>query len=380
MQKVKISIGTKTMVRFLLVVIGFALAGLIIYKAQVALMIIGVSAFMAVALNTPVTKLANLLPGRSRVAATALSYVAIVALLGTLITLVVPPVVEQTAKFTSAIPSIANEVVDRWTILHDVLEKYGLESSLDEALASIQQMATNFAGNIGKAAIGSIGSLMDFITALILVLVLTFLMLMEGPSWINKYFASFSTASETKKKQQQNVLKRIYGVITGYVNGQLMVSAIGAVVAGIMVFILSLLFTDMPSNLSAPIAVITFVLSLIPMFGAVIAGTIAAIILAMNSLPAAIIYVVFFVIYQQIENNFISPTIQGKQIALSALIILISVTIGVYMFGILGGIIAIPIAGTIQVLLDEYYFNKPKNDNGTAKSSSSNKKLVTNKK
>ena len=380
MQKVKISIGTKTMVRFLLVVIGFALAGLIIYKAQVALMIIGISAFMAVALNTPVTKLANLLPGRSRVAATALSYVAIVALLGTLITLVVPPVVEQTAKFTSAIPSIANEVVDRWTILHDVLEKYGLESSLDEALASIQQMATNFAGNIGKAAIGSIGSLMDFITALILVLVLTFLMLMEGPSWINKYFASFSTASETKKKQQQNVLKRIYGVITGYVNGQLMVSSIGAVVAGIMVFILSLLFTDMPSNLSAPIAVITFALSLIPMFGAAIAGTIATIILAMNSLPAAIIYVVFFVIYQQIENNFISPTIQGKQIALSALIILMSVTIGVYMFGILGGIIAIPIAGTIQVLLDEYYFNKPKNDNGTAKSFSSNKKLVTNKK
>ena len=159
-----------------------------------------------------------------------------------------------------------------------------------------------------------------------------------------------------------------------------MVSSIGAVVAGIMVFILSLLFTDMPSNLSAPIAVITFALSLIPMFGAVIAGTIAAIILAMNSLPAAIIYVVFFVIYQQIENNFISPTIQGKQIALSALIILMSVTIGVYMFGILGGIIAIPIAGTIQVLLDEYYFNKPKNDNGAAKSSSSNKKLVTNKK
>ena len=72
MQKVKISIGTKTMVRFWLVVIGFALAGLIIYKPQVALMIIGVSAFMAVTLNTPVTKLANLLPGRSRVAATAL--------------------------------------------------------------------------------------------------------------------------------------------------------------------------------------------------------------------------------------------------------------------------------------------------------------------
>ena len=76
MQKVKISIGTKTMVRFWLVVIGFALAGLIIYKAQVALMIIGISAFMAVALNTPVTEFAHLLPGRPRAPPTSLQKIA----------------------------------------------------------------------------------------------------------------------------------------------------------------------------------------------------------------------------------------------------------------------------------------------------------------
>ena len=376
MQKVKISIGTKTMLRFWLVLIGLVLAALIIYRAQVALIIIGISAFLAVALNTPVSKLAHLLPGRSRVVATALSYVAIIILLGALITLVVPPVIEQTAKFTEAMPKIISEVVDRWTLLHDVLENHGLENSLDEALASLQNMATNLAGNIGRAVVGSIGSLMEFITALILVLVLTFLMLMEGPVWIKKYFSNFSAENEDKIKKQQNVLKRVYGVITGYVNGQLTVSAIGAMIAGTMVFILSLLFSDVPGNLAAPVAVITFTLSLIPMFGAAIAGTIGTIILAMNSLPAAIIYVAFFVIYQQIENNFISPVIQGKQISLSALVILIAVTIGVYMFGILGGFIAIPVAGTIQVLLDEYYFNKPKNNAKTsslAKSSASSK-------
>ncbi len=58
--------------------------------------------------------------------------------------------------------------------------------------------------------------------------------------------------------------------------------------------------------------------------------------------------------YQQIENNYISPTIQSKRLELSALAILASVTIGLYLFGIAGGIISIPIAGSIKVLLDTY--------------------------
>lgn len=356
MQKIKVVIDTRTMIRFWLVVIGFFLAGLAIYKAQMGLIIIGISVFMAVALNTPVSKLSHLLPGKSRVAATALSYVAIIALLGVILVLVVPPVLEQTAKFTSAVPGIVEGLVDRWTALSDVLKKYGLENSLNEALASLERFATHFAGNIGKTAVGSIGSLMEFFTALILVLVLTFLLLMEGPALIKKYLLFISDPQ--KRAKQRRVLRRIYGVITGYVNGQLIVSAIGAVAAGTMTFILSLAFNDIPSNLSAPVAVITFTLSLIPMFGAAIAGTIAAIVLAMNSFPAAIIYIVFFMIYQQIENNFISPVIQGKRISLSALTILIAITLGVYMFGIVGGLIAIPVAGTIQVLLDEYYFDK----------------------
>ena len=65
----------------------------------------------------------------------------------------------------------------------------------------------------------------------------------------------------------------------------------------------------------------------------------------------------FFIVYQQVENNFISPHIQAKKIELSALAVLASVTIGIYVFGVVGGIIAIPIAGCVRVLL-EYYLAK----------------------
>jgi predicted PurR-regulated permease PerM len=79
-----------------------------------------------------------------------------------------------------------------------------------------------------------------------------------------------------------------------------------------------------------------------------------ALLLAFNNLTAAVIYIVFFFIYQQVENNFVSPTIQAKKIELSALAVLVAVTIGLYMFGVAGGIIAIPIAGCVKVLLEEY--------------------------
>ena len=109
--------------------------------------------------------------------------------------------------------------------------------------------------------------------------------------------------------------------------------------------------------LAIPAAAITFILSLIPMFGATIGGILITALLAFNDVGAAIVYVVFFVIYQQIENNFISPTIQSKRLELSALTILASVTIGLYLFGIAGGIISIPIAGCLNVLLDTYLEN-----------------------
>jgi predicted PurR-regulated permease PerM len=107
----------------------------------------------------------------------------------------------------------------------------------------------------------------------------------------------------------------------------------------------------MPPSLAIPIAVIVFTMGLIPMFGATIGAIIAGILIAINSITAAIIFLVYYFIYQQIENNFISPTIQSRAVEISALTVLISLTIGLSLFGILGGLISIPIGGCLRVLL-----------------------------
>lgn len=350
--RTSIDVDTRTFIRFWLVVIGFGLAGLAIYNASTALIIIGVALFLALALNTPVSQIAKKLPGKSRVGATAISYVAVIALLGAIVFLVVPPIVQQTAKFAQTIPSLVDGATSQWDGLGHLIEQYQLQDQVDEALQSIKESSANWAGNVGQSVISGVGSIFAFFTALILVLVLTFLMLIEGPTWMQRVWRLYQ--DKAKMQRHKSVTERMYSVVTGYVTGQLTVSAIGATLAGLAVFVLSLFFSDLPGSLAFPTAAITFVLSLIPMFGATIGGVIVTALLAFNNIPAAIIYAVYFVVYQQIENNFIAPHIQARKIELSALAVLASVTIGLYMFGVIGGIIAIPIAGCIRVLLDEY--------------------------
>ena len=103
-----------------------------------------------------------------------------------------------------------------------------------------------------------------------------------------------------------------------------------------------------------PTILITFVLTLIPMFGSTVAGVLVGLLLLLNDPVFGIVYGIYFIVYQQIENSFISPAIQAKKVELSALVILISVTIGIYVAGLVGGVIAIPIAGTIKVFIDDY--------------------------
>lgn len=362
--RTKIDIDTRTFVRFWLVILGIVLAAILVMKAQTGLIILGVSLFLALALNAPVALIARKLPGKSRVGATALAYVAVIVILGLIMTLVVPSVIQQTAKVAQTIPSIVESASGQWQGFQDIVQQYNLQDQLDTAMASIQSSASAWAGNVGQNIVAGIGSVFSGIAALILVLVLTFLMLVEGPEWLKRIWRLYR--DDEKMKKHRRVAHRVYGVVSGYVVGQLTVSTIGATSAGLFVFILSFIFPEVDANLAMPTAAITFVLSLIPMFGATIGGVLIALLLALNSLPAAVIYAIFFVVYQQIENNFISPHIQAKRINLSALMVLAAVTVGLYMFGVIGGIIAIPIAGSIRIFIEEFLEQRRANDENDA--------------
>ena len=349
--KVKIEIDTRTFVRFWLVVIGFAAIAFVIISAQAALIILGTALFLAIALNPLVSRLARVIPGKSRVLSTALAYVAVVIFLGGFIFLVVPPIIQQTAKLVETVPALVNNATTQYKGLNQIINHYQLQPQVDSALNSVKSGATSLAANFGKNIIASLGSVFAAIAATILVLVLAFFMLVEGPTWLQLLWSSYS--DKARMKYHRSILGKMYGVVTSYVNGQLLVSALDGAFAGLAVFILSLIF-HIPANFAIPTAAIMFIFSLIPLFGALIGAVLVSLILAFNDPVAGIIFMLYVIVYQQIEGSYISPKIQSKKLDLSALLILASVTVGIYLFGIAGGIISIPIAGIGKILVEEY--------------------------
>ncbi len=349
---VRIEIDTRTFVRFWLVVIGFALAALVIYSARTALIIVGISFFLAIALSPPVNRLAKILPSKSRVLSTAIAYMAVLSFLGAVIFLVVPPIIEQTVKFAQNFPSLVDSASQQYTGASNLINHYNLQPEVDKIITSIKDGATRFAAGAGSFLITSIGSVLFTIFTTILVLVLTFLMLVEGPTWLRRLWSVYN--DEERMEYHRKLLFRMYKVVTGFVVGQLSISSIAGTVAGISVFIINLTF-GAPTNLAIPAAAIIFTLSLIPLFGEPIAAVLVAVILALNNVSAAVVFLIFSILYQQLEGNYISPKIQSKRTDLSALVVLIAVTTGVYLFGIAGGLISIPIAGCIGVLVEDYF-------------------------
>lgn len=347
-----------TFVRFWLVMVGFLLSLAIIYWSLKALVIIFIAAFLAVALNTPVSRIAKRLPGKSRVGATALAYIMVVGVLLVFVFAVVPVIADQLVHFFKTLPSIIENIAQQSRWIDDLVDKYGLQQQYDEALKAAQDQAGATASAIGGSFLSSIGSIVEVFTSTLIVLVMTFLMLVEGPVWIKRLWGLYKNPQ--KRERHQKISRDIYKVINGYVNGQVLISGISAVCALVVILILSTLF-DMPTSLAVPIAFILFVSGLIPMFGATIGAIIAALLMGINDVGAALIFLVYYFIYQQVENNFISPTIQSKTVEISALTVLIALTIGLYLFGILGGLISIPIAGCIRVfVLDHLESNKTK--------------------
>lgn len=369
--KVRIEIDTKTFVRFWMVVIGFVLAFLAIYLAREALLIIGTALFIALALNRPVKSIATALPGKSRLGGTALAFASLIVLISAVVWFIIPPVVQQTAKLAESLPLVVDQVNEQWVGLADFIDRNGLRDQVDQAVDSIKAQASSWATSVGQNILSGVGSLASFLVSLFLVIVLSFLMLLEGPSWMQRIWDVY--LDKEKMRHHKSLANKVYAVVTGYISGQLAVSGTGALLAGLCVFVLSLIFGDVEANLAMPTILITFLLSLIPMFGATLSGAIVGILLLLSSPTAAIIYIIYFIIYQQIENNFISPTIQAKQVELSALTVLVSVTIGLYLAGLIGGVIAIPIAGTVKVFVDDYLEKRRKS---TIKQSKSLAQLV----
>ena len=351
--KVKIEIDTKTLIRFWLVIFGFIIFAGLIWVAKDVLIMIIIAAFLALALNDPVARITKILPGsnKNRVAATAVAYLTIVLILGALISLLTPIIADQVKHFSKDLPQIVKNYTGEESGIRRFIVENHLEGMISQAVDSITRSINSSVSKLGDFFFGSIASIVGWLISLFMILAMAFLMLVEGPDLIDKIFKVFYT-DKTLEKDHRRILSRMYGTVSGYVSSIVTICSISATCGSIVTAILALIF-GLPIALVPPIAVLLFIFGMIPMVGATIAGLLSAVILGLNAPTAGLFFLIYFLIYQQVENNVISPMIQARNNQLSALIIFVALTIGVYAFGLLGALLAIPLAACIKILVQE---------------------------
>ncbi|MBP6042199.1 AI-2E family transporter [Candidatus Saccharibacteria bacterium] len=343
---VTVNVTNQTMIRAVAIVVGFVLLVAAIYVAKLPLTLIIIAFFLALALSPAVNWLTAHLPGENkrRGVATGIAYLTILSLITFLGYLLIPPLANQTENFVRELPDFINQLETGDDFVSGFIQKYELTDQITELEDELSSRVTNVGGPLFEY----VGQIFSNIAALLIIVVLAFFMLVEGPEWFERYSQLLSTRRRAHHKE---LADKMYKVITGFVNGQLLVATIAAASTFVVLTIVDVDF-------ALPLAVLVGIFGLVPFIGATLASIIVVIAALFQSSTAAIIVLVYYIIYQQIENNFIQPIVQSRTLEMSPMLVFIASVIGVYVGGILGAILAIPLAGCIRVLVNDYIDRK----------------------
>jgi predicted PurR-regulated permease PerM len=341
--EVSLTISTKNFVKLILMALAAILLISALHKATHAILLIFIAFFLTLALNAPVYWVGQRLPGRwrhNRTLATSISFIVVLILIAAFIASIVPPLVRQTESFINVAPHLVSEFRNQNSPIGKLIRKYHLQNQVN----SVSTQLSSRLKNIGGTAFDTAHKIGSSAFSLVTILALTFMMLSEGARWME--FVT-DLIPDRHHDMAKSLALDMYKVIKGFINGQVTLAAI----ASCLIFPALLIL-----HVSYPVAllVIIFVCGLIPMIGHTIGAVIITIVALFHSTSAAAIILIYYLLYQQIENYFIQPKIQANSTNMSPLLVFMSVVVGVSFSGLLGGLVAIPIAGCIRIVVLEY--------------------------
>ena len=337
----KIDSPARAIARNVLVVAGVVLVLYVIYLLRQPISWLIIAAFLAVALAGPVNFFQRYM---KRGLAITLVYVGVLLIPIGLGAVLVPPIVNQVSDVATNAPSYVHDVenyVHKNKTLNDLNNKYDITQKLSDEANKLPSKAGDAAGVLRDIGFGLVSSVFAGLT----IFILSIFMVAAGPRWIENFI---QMQRPEHAERIERTLQRIANAVGNYVGGALLQATIAGLSAFIMLTILGVPF-------AGPLSVVIFVFDLIPVVGATIAAFLVAIVTAFVNFPIAlIIWVIFAIVYQQVENYLIQPQIQKRATKIEAFIILVAVLFGSTLFGILGAILAIPAAASLQIAAHEY--------------------------
>jgi predicted PurR-regulated permease PerM len=253
----------------------------------------------------------------------------------------VRPIVDQGQKLADDLPTMLEDAKEGEGPVGDLVQRYDLEDYVTENEDKINDSI----GNLGTPALDVLRTFFNGLFAGLTILVLTFLMILEGP---NLSKGILNIVPEHSRERVRRVSSDAARAVSGYMTGNLLIS----VVAGTAAYtFLKVAGVPYPEVLALWVAFA----DLIPLIGATLGAVPTIAVAFLKSNTAGIVTLVFFVLYQQFENNVLQVTVMSRTVNINPLGVLVSVLIGVELFGILGAILAIPGAGVVQVVVRDLW-------------------------
>lgn len=325
-------------VRTILATIGVVLATVAGLELLLALhrviLLLVISSFLAVVLSPAVSALVRL--GIRRGMATGIVFLLGLSAMGGLGYLFVHPLYVQAIRLSNNLPDLLAKTQAGQGSIGHLIARYHLQKTASQQIPKIRQSL----GHLGGPAMTVARQVVAGIGGLLVIMVLTFLLLLDGPKLVRNVV---STLPPAHAQRVRRILRDVSKSVTGYVVG----NAATSVIAGIVCLIALLV-------LGVPFAIVFGVwvalVDLLPLVGGLLAGVPTVAFAFLHSPTAGIVTAVVFLVYQQLENHLLNPMIMSRTVKLNPLWVILSVLAGAEIAGIIGALLAIPAAGAVQVI------------------------------
>ncbi|HEY0536081.1 MAG TPA: AI-2E family transporter [Actinoplanes sp.] len=303
-------------------------------NAASILVLIFIALFLAIGLNPAVVRLRKW--GLPRGGAVAIVALVVVGLLAGAIVSLIPPLVSQTTQLINNVPDYI-ESLQRNETVNQLVQRYDLLTKVKSAL-NPATVGSAVGGVLGGAKL-LFGTIFNVLTVLVLTIyfMASFDRIREG---------GYSLVPASRRNRVRLLTDEILTKVGAYMVGALMI----ALVAGASSFVLALIL-----GLSYPfaLAVVVAVCDLIPQIGATLGAVIVSLVGFAHSLTAGLVCAVFFIVYQQVENYLIYPTVMRRSVKVSDVAAVVAALLGVALFGVIGALVAIPMVAAVQLIMRE---------------------------
>ncbi len=332
----------RVVVRILIITLIFALALWLVYLLRKPIGWVLIATFLAIALSGPVNVLSQWM---KRGFAITIVYFGLLLVPIGIAALIIPPLVTQGNNLIQDLPQYAQDVQDfaqKNSQLRSLEEDYNITEKLQAEAEKLPARIGDAANILGDIGLGVVNSLF----ALFTILIMTAFLLGSGRGWVSRAVEMQSPARQARLRKALDHMGKAVGA---YVGGVIAQATVAAVLAYIVLIILGVPF-------AAALAIVIFFADLVPLIGATIGAVVVGVVTVFADFPTAtIVWVIYSIVYQQIENTLIQPQIQKRAVNVHPFMVLVAVLFGSTLLGVLGALVAIPIAASVQIAVREWW-------------------------